>query len=382
MQKERIKVLFVIGTRPEAIKLAPLIRAFQSDGAFEPAVCLSGQHGALAREVLDLFDIRPQYNITLDTAGKTLSSKSALLMQVLEGVIGQARPGWIFVQGDTLTTFCAALAGFYAGIPVAHVEAGLRANGPGGPFPEEAHRKAVADLATLHFAPTAGARENLLREAVPERRIFVTGNTGIDALMQISKRAAGAAAAYAGQFEALAGFPLDGSKKIVTATFHRWENRAEKLEEILAALVAIAGLDSALAVFPAHPNPAVQQAIGPYRQGPVRFIPPLPYALFVWLLQQSFLIITDSGGIQEEAATLGVPLILVRDTTERQEALVSGNLQLVGTERGAIAEGVAALWDGGGQYQRMAQARPLFGDGTASERILGFFKGYLGLAEG
>lgn len=378
MLRTRPKVLFIIGTRPEAIKLAPLARAFQADGHFEAVVCLSGQHEEMALEVLGFFAITPHHNLSNSgLEGQTFSEKAAGLMASLEGVIRKEQPDWVFVQGDTLTAFCGALAGFYTGIPVAHVEAGLRTHDPLDPFPEEAHRKMVTALATLHFSPTEQARRNLLRENVHEERIFITGNTGIDALIQVRRQLAGADEALAGKFEALAGSPLERNRKIVTVTFHRWENRADKMPEILEALNAVARFENAQAVFPVHPNPLIQRAIRDFRKGPVLITPPLPYGVFVWLMQQSFLIITDSGGIQEEAATLGAPVILVRASTERPEALASENLLLVEAKRDEIISVAAELWKGGEMYRRMAKPRLLFGDGEASGRILAFFRDYL-----
>jgi UDP-N-acetylglucosamine 2-epimerase (non-hydrolysing) len=365
----RLKLLAVFGTRPEAIKMAPLVKALQASAALEVQVCVTAQHRQMLDQVLQLFDIRPDFDLDLMRPSQTLTRLTSDVLHGMEEVFAHYQPHWVLVHGDTSTTMAASLAAYYAQIPVAHVEAGLRTNDLDSPWPEEANRQIAGRLARLHFAPTDNARDNLLRENVPASRIHVTGNTVIDALLSVSQRIdtdAGLAARLAAQFPF-----LDAGKRLVLITGHRRESFGAGFEAICQALLELAAHPGVQVVFPVHLNPNVQE---PVRRilgdAPnVTLIEPLDYLPFVYLMKRSHLILTDSGGIQEEAPSLGKPVLVMRDTTERPEAVLSGTARLVGTRCESIVMEARRLLDDEGAYRQMAVAHNPYGDGQACKRI-------------
>ena len=363
-----VKVLSVFGTRPEAIKLAPVIRLLRARPRdFLSRLCVTGQHRELLQPALKLFALRPDYDLAVMQADQSLSSLTARILTGLEPVLAREQPDWVLVQGDTTTTLAASLAAFYARIPVAHVEAGLRSRDPWQPYPEEINRCLTDVLASLHFAPTEGARENLLAEGIPEARIRVTGNTIIDAVQEIAARP------YDRTRSPLAGLPLDG-RRIVLVTAHRRENFGSPLRHLCQAIERLATLhpDTLHVVFPVHLNPNVQQpvqrALG--RCPNVSLLAPLDYESFVHLMKRTTLILTDSGGLQEEAPALGVPTLVLRNVTERPEGVAAGSARVVGTEPEAVVAAATRLLSDPQDYAQMARNRHPYGDGHAGERIV------------
>ncbi|MFM9952353.1 MAG: non-hydrolyzing UDP-N-acetylglucosamine 2-epimerase [Saprospiraceae bacterium] len=367
-----LKLLFIPGTRPEVIKLAPLIHAFrQQPQAFECRVCFTGQHRELALQAFDFFGIRPDYDLNLMQENQGLSGLTTSLMTALEPVLQKENPDLVFVQGDTTTAFCGALAAFYAGIPVAHVEAGLRTGHIRSPFPEEFNRIAISKIATYHFAPTDSARQNLLREGIPDAAITVTGNTGVDALLwaktQVEKQKSPELKAFQQQLDLK-------NRQIVLVTLHRRENQGAIMAGMQKALATLATrYPEVLFVLPVHPNPQVRLALEPLANLPsMRLTQPLSYEIFVWLLSESYLILTDSGGIQEEAPSLGKPVVVLREHTERPEAIEAGTALLAGILPEAIIETVSKLLNNQAMYNSMVERcrQNPFGDGRACERIV------------
>lgn len=361
-----LKVLTILGTRPEAIKLAPVINAMRrAGGAFDVRVCLTGQHRELLQNLLPAFGIRPDEDLDSMLAGQTLCESTARILAGLQGSIVRFSPDLVLVQGDTTTTFCGALAAFYSKIPVAHVEAGLRTGDLHSPFPEEINRTLVTRLASFHFAATAAAAENLYAEGVPAANVWITGNTGIDAIAEISTRLKTGAAG------AQLPIALDPSRKLILVTAHRRENFPAGLEGIFRALRDLAQREDVQIVFPIHPNPNVRamamRMLPPHRR--IHLIDPLEYTDFVELMRRSHLILSDSGGIQEEAPALGKPVLILRDTTERPEAVSAGASCLVGTSVEQIVDQTTKLLDDSSAYAEMATPRNVYGDGQASERI-------------
>ena len=375
-------LLFVFGTRPEAIKLAPLVLAARAHGGFTVRVCVTAQHRELLDGVLALFGIRPDFDLDLMTPGQTLTGVTSGALAGLAPVLAAARPLWTVVQGDSSTTFAAALAAFHAGVRVAHVEAGLRSGDAGQPFPEEVNRKLVGAIACLHFAPTAPARANLLREGISAARILVTGNTGIDALSLVRERLRQDPACRAQARAALASHGLERfiapRRPLVLVTAQRRESFGAGIDAICAAIGELcarhAGVDF---VFPVHPHPAVRRAVArrlaPLPADNLVLCPPLDYLPFVVLLDGAALLLTDSGGVQEEAHSLGKPVVLMRALTERTEGQGGAMLHLAGPHRGRIVDAVAALLDGGA---RAGCASHLYGDGRAAHRIVDAFDKY------
>ncbi|MDZ4682108.1 MAG: UDP-N-acetylglucosamine 2-epimerase (non-hydrolyzing) [Saprospiraceae bacterium] len=368
------KLLFLFGTRPEVIKLVPLIHRFrQQPQAFECRVCFTGQHRELALQAFDFFGIQPDYDLNLMQEKQHLSGLTAALMTALEPVLQKENPDLVLVQGDTTTAFCGALSAYYAGIPVAHVEAGLRTGLIRSPFPEEFNRIAISKIAAYHFAPTEAARQNLLREGIPDAAIAVTGNTGVDALLWAK---AHIEAEKSPELEAFQQQLDQKNRRIVLVTLHRREHLGAKLDGMRQALSALAARYSeVLFVLPVHPNPQVRAALEPLAGLPnMRLIPPLSYEKFVWLLSASFLILTDSGGIQEEAPSLSKPVVVLRDHTERPEAIEAGTALLAGTAPEGIIEMVSKLMDDSVAYEAMVArcVRNPFGDGRACERVVAF----------
>jgi len=368
-----MKILSVFGTRPEAIKMAPLVRQLGRTKGIDARVCVTGQHRAMLDSVLDLFDIHPDYDLNIMGANQGLAHITTATLEGVAKTIADFRPDQLLVHGDTSTAFAAALAGYYAKVPVGHVEAGLRSGEIYAPFPEEMNRRLVDDIATTFFAPTETARAALLREGKDETAIHVTGNTVIDALLLMVerlKRSPRLAATIA------ATFPfLDARKKLILVTGHRRENFGAGFESICEALVTLAARPDVQIVYPVHLNPNVQepvQRILAKRQN-VHLIAPQDYLPFVYLMTRAHIILTDSGGIQEEAPALGKPVLVMRDVTERPEGVAAGTVRLVGTGATTIVEEATWLLEYDEAYRRMSQAINPYGDGHATRRIVAHF---------
>lgn len=366
-----MKVLTVFGTRPEAIKMAPLVHALAKDPDFEARVCVTAQHREMLDQVLNLFSIVPDYDLNIMRPGQGLTEITCGILQGLKPILEAFRPDVVLVHGDTTTTIAASLAAFYQRIPVGHVEAGLRTGDLSSPWPEEANRTLTGHLAMYHFAPTENSRQNLRRENVADERIFVTGNSVIDALFWVRDSVMNNPA----QYEALAArYPfLDAQKKLVLVTGHRRESFGQGFEQICHALADIAARhDDVQIVYPVHLNPNVSEPVNRIL-GPVEnvfLIEPQDYLPFMWLMNHAWLILTDSGGIQEEAPSLGKPVLVMRDTTERPEAVDAGTVKLVGTDRQRIVDEVTLLLNDNEAWQTMSRAHNPYGDGQACGRIL------------
>ncbi|MBS4430062.1 non-hydrolyzing UDP-N-acetylglucosamine 2-epimerase [Pectobacterium punjabense] len=370
-----MKVLTVFGTRPEAIKMAPLVHALAQDGAFESRICVTAQHREMLDQVLRLFDITPDYDLDIMRPGQGLSEISCRILSGLEPVMKEFKPDLVLVHGDTTTTLATSLAAFYQRIPVGHVEAGLRTGNLYSPWPEEANRKLTGHLAMYHFAPTENSRQNLLREHLSDRHIFVTGNTVIDALFWVRDRIVGNATLRRSLDEKYAF--LDDDRKLILVTGHRRESFGGGFERICSALADIARRHPEVQiVYPVHLNPNVSEPVNRILSGidNVMLIAPQDYLPFVYLMNRSYMILTDSGGIQEEAPSLGKPVLVMRDTTERPEAVEAGTVKLVGTEVASIVDAVSMLLTDEEAYQAMSRAHNPFGDGQACQRIVDALK--------
>lgn len=371
MARSRRKVAVVFGTRPEAIKLAPVILALGARDGLDVSVCVTGQHRQMLDQILPVFGIRPDVDLNLMTANQTLSGLTARLVESLDRYYSDEGPDFVLVQGDTTTVFAASLVAFYHHIPVGHVEAGLRTGNLDAPWPEEANRVLTTRLASLHFAPTAVARDNLLREGVDPARVFVPGNTVIDALLF----AKGKVEANPPAIDGVTGTDwFEGAGRMVLITGHRRENFGEGFRRICNAIVRLAERHpDTHFVYPVHLNPNVQKPVldivGRNRAN-VHLVAPQPYLAFVALMKRSFLILTDSGGVQEEAPSLGKPVLVMRGTTERPEAVAAGTSRLVGTDEDAIVSGAERLFSDPAEYGRMSRAANPYGDGRAAERIV------------
>ncbi len=373
--KEKIKVLTIFGTRPEAVKLAPIIKKIEEhSGRFRSVVCVTAQHRQMLDQVLDLFKIIPAYDLDIMKSNQTLFDVTCNSLTGVRGVIEKERPDLVLVQGDTTTTFVAALSAFYLRIPVGHVEAGLRSFDKFHPFPEEVNRRLTSHISDLHFAPTIAAKENLLREGVDRSRIWVTGNTVIDALLMVAKHLESpeAQAGWADYFLQKLGVSFD-NYRIVLVTGHRRESFGKGFQNICTALkeIALRHNDIQL-IYPVHLNPRVQ---GPVKEilsdvGNIHLIDPLDYEPFVYLMSKSFIILTDSGGIQEEAPSLGKPVLVMRDVTERPEAVEAGTSKLVGTDVERILFETERLFMDHEYYLEMSRSHNSYGDGKASDRIV------------
>ncbi len=370
-----MKVLTVFGTRPEAIKMAPLVHALSQDTEIESRLCVTAQHREMLDQVLHLFDLRPDYDLNIMRPEQGLTEITCRILQGLKTVFEQFRPDIVLVHGDTTTTMAASLAAFYHRIPVGHVEAGLRTGDLYSPWPEEANRKLTGHLAALHFTPTENSRQNLLRENLRDEQIFVTGNTVIDALFWVRDRILNDDRLR----ESLnARYPfLSTDKKMILVTGHRRESFGGGFERICHALAEIARLhpDSQI-VYPVHLNPNVSEPVNRILKNiaNINLIEPQEYLPFVWLMHRSWLILTDSGGIQEEAPSLGKPVLVMRDTTERPEAVDAGTVQLVGTNTEKIVSAVTRLLTDDEAYQSMSRAHNPYGDGHACARIVRLLK--------
>lgn len=366
-----MKVLTVFGTRPEAIKMAPLVHALAKDPYFEARVCVTAQHREMLDQVLHLFSIVPDYDLNIMKPGQRLTEITCRILEGLKPVLESFRPDVVLVHGDTTTTMAASLAAFYQRIPVGHVEAGLRTGDLYSPWPEEANRTLTGRLATFHFAPTETSRQNLLRENIAKKHIFVTGNTVVDALISVRDRVM-ADDKLRGSLAAQYPF-LDSAKKLILVTGHRRESFGAGFEQICKALADIAAQNQDVQiVYPVHMNPNVLEPVKRIlgHVDNVILIEPQEYLPFVWLMNHAWLILTDSGGIQEEAPSLGKPVLVMRDTTERPEAVSAGTVRLVGTNSERIVHEVMNLLHNEDEYQAMSRAHNPYGDGQACERIL------------
>lgn len=370
-----VRVLSIIGTRPEAIKMAPVVIGLAESDEFDSRVCVTAQHREMLDQVLDLFDIKPDYDLNIMQKGQDLFDVTAKSLLGLRDVLKKDKPNLVLVQGDTTTCFTAALAAFYEHIPVGHIEAGLRTGNLRAPFPEEANRSLVGRIATYHFPPTEGSRQNLLAECLPNEKIWVTGNTVIDALLMVRDKLDKYPQDYwrrcfkNGLYERIE----DKSHKMILITGHRRENFGQGFIDLCSAIrdIALKHQDWDL-VYPVHLNPNVRKPVGEILSGHsnIHLIEPQDYAPFVWLMDKTDMILTDSGGIQEEAPSLGKPVLVMRDVTERPEAVEAGTVELVGTDRAKIVAGVEKVLLNEDVYLKMSCAHNPYGDGHAVPRII------------
>lgn len=366
MSESQRRVLSIFGTRPEAVKMAPVVERLAATPGVESSVCVTAQHRQMLDQVLDLFDIQPDYDLDIMRPDQALSDLTAALFTGLDPVLQDAQPDWVLIQGDTTTVMVAALLAYYHRIRVGHVEAGLRTGDKWQPFPEEVNRRIAGAIADLHFAPTPQARENLLREGVPSERVVVTGNPVIDALQTIAARP------YEFESGPLAGIPWN--RRVILVTAHRRENFGQPLADIFSAIRRIAEnyAEQVHFVYPVHLNPNVHRpahrALGGIPN--ITLLDPLDYLPMVHLMKRAYLVLTDSGGIQEEAPAFGVPVLVMRRLTERPEAVEAGTARLVGTDPERIVAEASRLLDDEGAHAAMARAINPFGDGHASERIV------------
>lgn len=367
-----MKLLAVFGTRPEAIKMAPVIQAFQDHSRFRMKICVTAQHRSMLDQVLSCFAIKPDYDLNLMSANQSLVNVTIKALSGLSDVYQQEQPDWVFVQGDTTTTFAGTLAAFYHKIPVAHIEAGLRTHQMYSPWPEEINRQLISRIARLHFAPTESAKRNLLNEGIHQEQVCVTGNTGIDALQQMVKQIRchpHLQEAHHKQFSF-----LNPAKKLILVTSHRRENFGATIETILNCLLRITKRGDTQIVFVMHLNPNILHPVTAQLTNlpDIFLLKPLEYRAFVFLMLQADVILTDSGGIQEEAPSLGKPVLVLRATTERQEGLQAGMAKLIGIEGDSIFQHIELLLDQPGRYEQMANAsnNNPYGDGKAAQRIV------------
>ena len=363
----RLKVLTLIGTRPEAIKMAPVIKELEKyPDQISSTICATAQHRGLLDQVLDVFDIRPDIDLNLMQPDQTLSQLTANLFVHLDQLIGRERPDWVLVQGDTTSVMVASLVAYYHHTRIGHVEAGLRTGDRQQPYPEEINRRITDLLADLYFAPTEVSRQNLLREGVPDHAIVLTGNTIVDALQMTVQRLR--------QAEQPRENGSSHAHRLILVTAHRRENFGYPLIQICRALAELAGRygSQVKIVYSVHPNPNVQGTVRRMLSGipNVVLTEPLSYQDFVQLMSRAYLILTDSGGLQEEAPSLGIPVLVLREVTERPEGVAAGVVRLVGTDENAIVEAVVELLEDGTAYDRMAHGANLYGDGRASQRIV------------
>jgi UDP-N-acetylglucosamine 2-epimerase (non-hydrolysing) len=363
-------ILTIFGTRPEAIKMAPVIKAIEQEPALNSVVCVTAQQREMLDQVLKLFDITPDHDLNLMTSNQELSELTAKVLTGLQQVLSEVKPDLVVVHGDTTTTMAATLAAFYQQIPVGHVEAGLRTHNIYSPWPEEINRQVTSRIATLNFAPTELSRQNLLSENIEQSSITVTGNTVIDALLSVVNKFR-ADDTLRAQLEA--SIPsLDPNRKLLLVTGHRRENFGDGFENICRALAELADNAGLEIIYPVHLNPNVQgpvhETLGDHDN--IQLIEPLDYLPFVYLMEKANIILTDSGGIQEEAPSLGKPVLVMRDTTERPEAVDEGTVKLVGTDKDKIVSEVTQLLNSEQAYQAMARAHNPYGDGKTAGRIV------------
>jgi UDP-N-acetylglucosamine 2-epimerase (non-hydrolysing) len=365
-----MKILCVFGTRPEAIKMAPVVKALKATPGIKSEVCVTAQHRDMLDQVLSLFSISPKFDLNIMRKDQDLTHVTNAVLSGLGAVLDQYQPDRILVHGDTTTAFAAALAAFYRKIPVGHIEAGLRTGNIMAPWPEEMNRRLCDNISDIHFAPTAKAAKNLKKEGHAQENIFVTGNTVIDALLDVKKRLLDDKFLQSNMVKL---FPyLDLSRKLILVTGHRRENFGQGFENICRALAKIAKRDDVQILYPVHLNPNV---CGPVNrilrcEDNIHLVEPVDYLPFIFLLDRSFLVITDSGGIQEEAPSLGKPVLVMRDVTERPEAVEAGTVKLVGTNDDIIVQECLKLLDDEASYAIMSRAHNPYGDGKASQRIV------------
>lgn len=371
IQSMKPSIAFVFGTRPEVIKLAPVIGSFEDADGVIAKLWSTGQHREMLSQALKVFDLEPDRELALMGENQTLAGLSSRILTALDELIVAERPSLMVVQGDTTTAMIGSLAAYYRRVPVAHVEAGLRTNNKYSPFPEEMNRRLIGSIADLHFAPTESARHNLISEGIDPARVHVTGNTAIDALLLTVKRNEGEALAVCTMNGAEISSKDLAGKRLVLVTAHRRESHDSGLAAIAAAVKQIAALPDSIVIFALHYNPNVRAAVLPILNDcpNVHLTEPLDYVTFCRLMQRAFLILTDSGGIQEEAPSLGVPVLVMRDTTERREGIESGNAVLVGTSTDTIVDCALSLWEDASSYSRMQRAANPYGDGHAAQRI-------------
>ena len=363
------KVLIVFGTRPEAIKMAPVVKAFQASDKLLTKVCVTAQHREMLDQVMDFFSIQSDYDLNLMKPGQNLYNLTSEIIVALKPILEDYQPDYVFVHGDTTTTMASSLAAFYFGAQVCHVEAGLRTYNKTSPFPEEVNRQITGRIADFHFAPTANSADNLKRENISLKQIIVTGNTVIDALYECLEIVNQNKSDIILDLEK----KLDFSKDIILVTGHRRENHGDKFINICQALKSIANQSpNVQIVYPVHLNPKVQKPVYDLLSeiDNILLIPPLPYESFVWLMDKSKVVITDSGGIQEEAPSLGKPVLVMRDTTERPEAVDAGTVILVGTDKDKIVNETVDLLTNEKKYMQMSKLHNPYGDGNAAEKIL------------
>lgn len=363
--------LIVFGTRPEAIKMAPLVKEFQKNKEFDTRVCVTAQHREMLDQVLEFFDITPDYDLNLMKPNQNLYSLTADIITELKPVLEDFKPDYVYVHGDTTTTMSAGLAAFYSGAQICHVEAGLRTHNKRSPFPEEINRQVTGRIADYHFSPTEASKENLLRENISASNILVTGNTVIDALFDSANRVKDLDNAEINRLKKL----VDKSKKLVLVTGHRRENHGQGFINICDALkeIAVQNPDVQI-IYPVHLNPNVKKPVYEILGDTdnIHLIDPLAYPAFVWLMKEAYLIITDSGGVQEEAPSLGKPVLVMRDTTERPEAVDAGTVILVGTDKDKIIAETSSLLNDTTRYNEMSALHNPYGDGKACARIVEF----------
>lgn len=371
------KIMVILGTRPEAVKLAPVIAMLRSNGRFQTIVLSTAQHRQMLDQVLDLFSIVPDYDLNIMTANQTIADVTVACLQGVGQILAKEKPDLVLVQGDTTTVFASALACFYQKIPVGHVEAGLRTSDLFSPYPEEANRRLASVLTNLHFAPTIWAAENLKREGISADKIHVTGNTVVDALINVADRPFDLSVCH----PSISDF-LDGIGRLVLVTAHRRESFGTPFREMCEAMKEITRTyDDVGIIYPVHPNPNVLNTVHEILGSEPRIllVEPLDYVTFIHLMKRAYLLLTDSGGIQEEAPSLGKPVLIMREKTERQEGVEAGVTKLVGTSRQGIVNAVTQLLDNENDYKAMSNGINPFGDGRASERIDSIISDYFSL---
>lgn len=367
------KNLIIFGTRPEAIKMAPLVKEFQKHSGFETKVCVTAQHREMLDQVLDFFEIKPDYDLNLMKPNQNLFSLTADIITELKPVLEEFQPDYVYVHGDTSTSSIAGLAAFYAGAKVCHVEAGLRTHNKWSPFPEEMNRQLTGRLADYHFAPTQQSFDNLIKENIASKDIIITGNTVIDALLDSSQKVQNIQNEEINYLKKI----VNPNKKLILVTGHRRENHGQGFINICEALKEIAQNNADVQIiYPVHLNPNVQKPVHDILSDVtnIKLIDPLAYPAFVWLMTQSYMIITDSGGVQEEAPSLGKPVLVMRDTTERPEAVEAGTVILVGTDKSKIINEANDLLNNQNRYNSMSELHNPYGDGKACKRIVEYVK--------
>ena len=370
--KLKKKILILFGTRPEAIKMAPLVQGFKNDLTFNVKVCVTAQHREMLDQVLSFFNIIPDYDLNLMKPNQNLYNLTSEIILGLKSILEEYKPDYLFVHGDTTTTMAGSISGYYAGVKVCHVEAGLRTFNKYAPFPEEINRSITARIADYHFAPTEQSKKNLLNENIPEKNILVSGNTVIDALLDGIEKVKKTKSSIINDLELL----VDSTKDILLVTGHRRENHGKGFIDICKALREISKLSNIQIIYPVHLNPNVQEPVKKYLSNinNIKLIDPLPYEAFIWLMNKSKIIITDSGGIQEEAPSLGKPVLVLRENTERPEAVDAGTVKLVGTDIKKIVSETNSLLNNSELYKHMSKLHNPYGDGSASKKIIQFIR--------